>query len=311
MTTLYIASAALFGAILGSFVGAQVWRLRARQLRDDLQRETELRKKKQRTVTEAEEYDILREENVANKAERKKLTPLLEQKLRSDHSRCLSCEHELGWYDLLPIVSWLSLGGRCRYCRKPIGWTELLLELGLAGLFAGSVLYWLPIDALGGLRLAVWLVALVLLAILFVYDAKWFLLPNKVNWTFVAVSAIYAGVQLQQSSDVVHDGLSLVGSVVVLSGVYLALYLVSRGRWIGFGDVKLGLGLGLFLGNWLLALLALFLANLIGTLIVLPGMLRGTLKKETRIPFGPLLIVGFLIAFFAGDTILSWYMLLV
>ncbi len=54
-----------------------------------------------------------------------------------------------------------------------------------------------------------------------------------------------------------------------------------------------------------------FLANFIGTMLVLPGMFRGTLKKEARIPFGPLLIVGFLIAWFMGDIILSWYMLLI
>lgn len=71
MTTLYIASAALLGAALGSFAGAQVWRLRAWQLCDDLRREAQLRKKKQRTVSEKEEYEVLRQENAAAKDERK------------------------------------------------------------------------------------------------------------------------------------------------------------------------------------------------------------------------------------------------
>ena len=299
------------GMTMGSFAGAQVWRLRAWQLRDDLRREAQLRKKKQRTVSEKEEYEVLRQENAAAKDERKKLSPLLEQKLRSDRSRCLSCGHELKWYDLVPIISWLSLSGKCRYCRTSIGWTELLLEVGLASLFTVSAYWWAPFDVLSGLQFALWLIALVLLAILFVYDARWFLLPNKINWAFIAVAAVSAGMSLYRSIDLLETTVSLVGAVSVLSGVYLVLYLASRGRWIGFGDVKLGLGLGLFLGDWLLALVALFLANFIGTMLVLPGMFRGTLKKEARIPFGPLLIVGFLIAWFMGDTILSWYMLLI
>ena len=82
--------------------------------------------------------------------------------------------------------------------------------------------------------------------------------------------------------------------------------------WIGFGDVKLGLGLGLLLGNWLLAFAALFIANLIGTLLVLPSMMRGKIAKQTsRICFGPLLIVGFLLAWFFSRQILEWGFLIV
>ena len=81
--------------------------------------------------------------------------------------------------------------------------------------------------------------------------------------------------------------------------------------WIGFGDVKLGLGLGLLLGNWLLAFAALFIANLIGTLLVLPSMMRGKLQATSRICFGPLLIVGFLLAWFFSRQILEWGFLIV
>ena len=104
-----------------------------------------------------------------------------------------------------------------------------------------------------------------------------------------------------------HDGvLGLVAAAIILSGVYALLYVVSRGRWIGFGDVKLTLGLALFLMDWRLAFLALFLANLLGTLLVLPEMLRGTVQRGARIPFGPLLIVGFLISWFFGARIVDW-----
>ena len=111
--------------------------------------------------------------------------------------------------------------------------------------------------------------------------------------------------------------MSLLGSVVILSGIYLLLYLFSKYHygeektWVGFGDVKLGLGLALFLGNWLLAFAALFAANLIGTLLVLPSMLKGKLQATSRICFGPLLIVGFLLAWFFSQQILAWGFLIV
>lgn len=284
----------LLGAIFGSFVGAQVWRLRARQLKEDQQAGEKVDKK-----------------------EMKRLSHLLKKNVRSDRSRCLHCSHVLAWYDLIPLVSWLSLKGSCRYCKKIIGWTEIFLEVILAILFAVSFMFW-P-DGLTniwqGVLLTLWLVGLVLLAALFVYDLKWMLLPDKINIPFIIVGAVFAAVKLSLADDFGESLMSLFGSLAILSGIYALLYLFSRirygedGTWIGFGDVKLGLGLALFLGNWMMAFLALFAANLIGTLLVLPSMLRGKLKGSSRIPFGPLLIVGFLIAWFFGPTISSWLML--
>ena len=311
MDILFTIAIVLFGTVMGSFAGAQIWRLRARQLRDDFKYEKDLHKKHKLTDQENDDLKEVHAENTAAKAEREKLSPLLKHKVRDDRSHCLSCKHELAWYDLIPVVSWISLGGKCRYCRVKIGWTEILLEIGMAALFAVSVWWWSAFDVIGIAQLVLWLISLVLLAILFVYDARWFLLPDKINWAFIAVGAIFAGLELYQSVDIVASVASLIGSVGVLSGIYLILHIISKGKWIGFGDVKLGLGLGLFLGDWLMALLALFLANLIGTLMVLPGMIRGTLKKDTHVPFGPLLIIGFLITWFVGENILSWYMLFI
>lgn len=284
----------LLGAIFGSFVGAQVWRLRARQLKEDQQAGEKVDKK-----------------------EMKRLSHLLKKNVRSDRSRCLHCSHVLAWYDLIPLVSWLILMGRCRYCKKFIGWTEIFLEIILAILFAVSFMFWPDglISIWQGVLLTLWLVGLVLLAALFVYDLKWMLLPDKINIPFIIVGAVFAAVKLSLAGDFGESLMSLSGSLAILSGIYALLYLFSRirygedGTWIGFGDVKLGLGLALFLGNWMMAFLALFAANLIGTLLVLPSMLRGKLKGSSRIPFGPLLIVGFLIAWFFGPTISSWLML--
>lgn len=284
-------SLGILGVTMGSFAGAQVWRLRARQLQED---------KKAGEKVDGKEL--------------KKLTPLTKKKLTKDRSLCLECGHELRWYDLLPLVSWLMLRGRCRYCKKFIGWTELLLEIGLGLLFSLSLMFWLAdiTQPWQVVSLSIWLTGLTLLAILFVYDLRWQLLPDVINVPFIILGAMFAAVQLSLSSDITAHAWSLAGSLATLSGVYALLYLFSYIRygeertWVGFGDVKLCLGLALFLGDWLLAFATLFAANFIGTLLVLPPMLMGKLKANARIAFGPLLIVGFLVAWFCRQAIFDW-----
>lgn len=272
--------AGIFGAVMGSFAGAQVWRLRARQLVED---------KKAGERVDAQEL--------------KRLKPLTKKTTRTDRSQCLSCGHALAWYDLLPIISWLQLGGKCRYCRTWIGWSEIILEVAMAAVWSFSVLSWSNWSPVGIVMLLLWLVGTVLLAILFAYDARWFLLPNCITWSFVILGALFAGMQILHAQDVVMALWSLGGAVAILSGVYALLYIVSRGAWIGFGDVKLGLGLALFLGQWHLAFIALFAANFVGTLLVLPGMVTGKLSRHAKVPFGPLLIIGFLISWWFGQAL--------
>jgi len=276
----------LIGACLGSFAGATVWRLRARQLVEDKKA--------------GEKVDT---------AEFKKLEPLTKAKVTTDRSRCLHCSYELKWYDLIPIVSWLTLRGKCRNCRKPIGYFELLIELGVAAFFVVSYVFW-PFELTSTLEIArfvLWLLSGVGLAILFAYDTKWYLLPDKVTFTVVAFGLITVAITAIQSGNPVATLLSALGAVGILSGLYLFLYLISKGQWVGFGDIKLGLALALLLVDWQLALVALFLANFIGCLIVIPLMATGKLKRTSRVPFGPLLIAGAVVAQFIGVAVLSLY----
>ena len=276
----------ILGLAMGSFAGATVWRLRALQLKQE---------KKAGEKVDAKEYDTL--------------SPLTRSSLISDRSRCLHCEHVLKWYDLIPLVSWLSTGGKCRYCKKFIGWFEPVIEIGMAVLFVVSYVFW-PESLVAGhevVTFGLWLIASVLLVILFAYDLKWFLLPNYVMFPLLGVGALMALINLVTASQILETLVSLIISAGILSGLYLLLWLLSKGAWIGFGDVKLGLALALILGQWQLAFLALFLANIIGCLIVLPGMLRGKITRKTRVPFGPLLIAGGVIAMLFGHTIINWY----
>lgn len=307
-TWLVVFSLFLLGVIAGSFAGAQVWRIRARQLRDDDQRLKRL--KKQANLTEDDNFDKaeLTRTRAERKQERQRLDGLLGS-VSQDYSRCLACHHRLAWYDLVPLASWLSTGGKCRYCRAPIGNFEPIIELGVAGFFVLSYALWpVPLDSsIEVVQLVVWLLAGVALAVLFAFDAKWFLLPDIAMAPFIVLAAIYAGFELAQTGLSVEVLGSLLGSLAVLSGIYLLLHLVSRGSWVGYGDVTLGAGLALLVGRVDVAVVALFLANLVGALLVLPPMLAGRLDRKSVIPFGPLLIIGAVLAHFWGGTIVNWY----
>lgn len=278
---------AVFGLFLGSFAGASVWRLRARQLVED--------KAAGETV---------------DSKELKRLKGIADVSVKSDRSRCLNCDHQLAWYDLVPLVSWLQLRGRCRYCREKIGWFEPAVEVATAAFFVLSYLVW-PAGLATAFEITsfiLWLVVGVGLIILFVYDARWFLLPDKVVFPLIGLALIGAGVHVSSSTDPLAALLSVVGACLILSGIYYALYVFSKGKWIGFGDIKLGLILGLMLADWKLALLALFLANVIGCIVVLPGMVMKQLSRYSHVPFGPMLIGGFWIAGLFGQRIIDWYL---
>ena len=226
-------------------------------------------------------------------------------------SQCEHCEHQLSALDLIPVFSWLFLGGKCRYCRKPIGWQNPVIELSMALLFVGSYLVWpLGFDAWQAVAsFVLWLVYLVLLVALLVYDFRWMLLPNSLVFLLIGLSFIDAGLRLCLTPDfsvmgyLLHIGLG----AGALGGFYWLLYTVSKGKWVGYGDVKLGLFMGIVAG-WQLALLTLFLANLIGFLIVTPGLISGKLTPKSRVPFGPFLIVAFIAAILFGQQLINAYL---
>lgn len=279
MTILIAGALLLLGVVLGSFAGAQVWRVRARQLRTDKQT--------------GHPYD---------KHEWRQLRVLLQGTVRDDRSRCLQCGHVLAWYDLLPVVSWLSTGGRCRYCQQFIGWFELVMELVLGVGLALSYLVWPWALPASSLLFAVWVVVALVLMILAAYDAKWQLLPDPLNYGLMVLGALFVLVRVMTLHDI--DFVSLTGAVALLAGLYGGLYAISRGAWIGFGDVKLCVGLALLLGDWRLAFMTLFFSNMLGCIIVLPGLARGQLNTRSQVPFGPLLIIGCVISLLFGGHIL-------
>lgn len=227
-----------------------------------------------------------------------------------DRSECEHCHKKLTPLDLIPVISWIVLRGKCRYCKKHIGTSTFLIELFLGGAFAASYLAW-PFgfgEILSVIMFGLWLICLVLMAVLFVYDLRWSLLSDKVMWPLIAVAALLFVVRmLWLEAPALTIFYEFIYGLLPVTGIYGLLYLISQGKWIGLGDVKLGVAMGLMLG-WQLALVALVVANLLGFLYVLPLLLAKKVERTSRLPFGPFLIVATVVAMLFGNQLIALYL---
>ena len=287
MNEVLIYTALIFvGAACGSFAGAQLWRLRASQLVEE---------KAAGEKVDEKEY--------------KRLLPLTKKEGFKDRSIDLDTGKQLAWYDLIPIVSWIALRGKSRYSGKPIGWFEFIIEVGVAAFFVLTYMFWPnPLDSsIEIAKFIIWLIAGVVLAIQFATDYKWQILWTWLSYGLIALGFTYAALTVITAPDTGSAVISVAGSVAILGGLYFILYLVSRERWVGLGDAILGLGLGLLLADWMLAFIALFAANLIGTIVVIVGFISRKIKRGQHVPFGPFFIAGSIFALLFGDAVIRWY----
>jgi len=223
-----------------------------------------------------------------------------------ERSECLKCHHQLSALDLIPVASWLYLRGKCRYCHTPIP-DSPFVELTVPVLFVVSYFAWpLALTGVGLLQFVLWLVFLVAFTALSVYDLKWYLLPDKVVFPLIGLTLVQLVVVTLWTGNVGQGALAVL-SAAILTGLFLLLYVVSKGKWIGFGDVKLAIVLGALAGTPLKAMFLLFVASALGSLIALPLVIKGRAGRQTKLPFGPLLIAGTIVAVLWGQTVMDWY----
>ncbi len=224
----------------------------------------------------------------------------------NDRSECTHCHHKLGPLDLVPVLSWLVLRGKCRYCHKKIEDTPIV-EMALPTLFVASYYFWpANFQGRGLIEFMFWLVFLVGFLALTVYDFRWFLLPDKIVFPLIGLAFVQLGTVAIYQKDW-RIALTGISGAIAVSGIFYVLYVVSKEKWIGGGDVKLGLLLGLLAGGLLPSFLLLFSASVAGLLASLPAMAQGRAGRKTQIPFGPFLILGLIVARLFGADILDWY----
>jgi len=226
----------------------------------------------------------------------------LEQKKNlGGRSFCPECRHQLFWQDLIPVFSYIFLGGKCRYCKKKISIQYPLIEI-LTGLVFLLVFAVTAVSCCNGIINLIFLFYIAsVFIVIFAYDFKHYLIPDKVLIPAIIIALIY---KLFESFSLLPN---LLMGVLVGSGFFLLIFLISRGRWIGFGDVKLGILMGVLLG-FPNVLVALFLAFLLGAMIGVALIIFQKKGLKSQIPFGPFLIVGTFIALFWGQEIINWYL---
>lgn len=208
-------------------------------------------------------------------------------------SHCMSCGKQIKWYDLVPLVSFLILRGRCRYCKAKLSWQYPAVE-ALNGILYGiivlvngfnitSILYCLATSALLALSMIDW---------------RTYEIPPSFN-IFIGILGI-----IRLILDLPHWYNYVIGFVSV-SGFLLLIFLVTKGRGIGFGDVKLMAAAGLLLG-WKLIILSLGLGCVLGSIIHITLMY--VKDKDRVLAFGPYLSLGIFISMLYGEQIIEWYL---
>lgn len=210
-------------------------------------------------------------------------------------SACQNCKKQIAWYDNIPLISFFILGGRCRNCRAGISWQYPIVELGTAILFAWSYLLF----GLSFLML-VQILFISFLVVIFVYDFQHQLIPDSVTIPAMILALV---LNLVLGKPII----SLLVGAIIGSGFFALQYFISKGQWIGDGDIRLGAVMGLMLG-WPGVLVALFIAYLVGAVIGVCLLASRRAAMNQAVPFGPFLAGATVISLWYGSDIISWYL---
>jgi len=214
----------------------------------------------------------------------------------NSRSHCPSCKKILRWYDLVPFISFILLKARCRYCNEKISWQYPIVELSTGILFAITYMFF-------GLTFgtAFYLLVFSILIVILVHDLKTQYVPEGLVWTALVVSLLGSWY---------FNGNGL-GSMIMgglIGGGFLALLVyISKEKWMGKGDIKVGVILGLIVG-YPEVLFALFLSFLLGSIVGLIVIKTAKKSLKDSLPFTPFLIIATFLTLIFGDSAINWYL---
>ena len=208
-------------------------------------------------------------------------------------SHCMTCGHQLRWYELIPVLSWVAQGGKCRSCGVKLSAQYPIVEAvnGLMWLLTGLLFRgdWLTVG--------LYCMLFSMLLVGSVIDWREFIIPNGINLVIFLLGVVRLVTDLQNWS------LYLVGMLGV-SLVFLLLHILTGGNGLGMGDVKLVAGAGLLLG-WPNMILAVLVGSLSGAIIHSVRMKNGAGRK---LAFGPYLAAGIWFAALVGEPLINAYL---
>lgn len=226
-------------------------------------------------------------------------------------SMCPRCKKQIAWYDNIPLFSYLILQGRCRNCGKSISRQYPVVELLTGALFVwwyvvGFAFFQLTQQPLLFVQPGFWLIVGVLLLIILVTDWIYMIIPDYAVAGLGILALLYrtylVNVEVMQSRDL---WLALVSGVAACA-FFWSLFAITKGKGMGFGDVKYALVMGWLLG-WPRILVGIFCAFLLGGLVGGALLISKTKTLKQKIAFGPFLVVGTVIALVWGNYLWNWY----
>ncbi len=213
-------------------------------------------------------------------------------------SRCPRCQKQLTWYHNIPLVSFVALRGQCAFCQKPISWQYPLVEVASGLLWLAAYLNFgsgslLDVFAFG-------IFASVLLT-LFVFDVRWYVLPDEVTVPGIALALVLNLVRG-------YSWVELVLTSLTGAAFFFVQHAVSRGRWVGSGDIRLGALMGAMLGTFTGLGVALALAYVSGSLVGIGLIVAKRRRLSSQLPFGAFLAPATVMALLWGDKLWQWYL---
>jgi leader peptidase (prepilin peptidase) / N-methyltransferase len=225
-------------------------------------------------------------------------------------SICPKCKHHLQTLDLIPLLSYLIYRGKCRYCHKKISIEYPLLELATGFIFvlnyyllfspsSDLFLNFPTINAILTYYIYSCLITLALFAISFC-DLKAKEIPNSLLYTWIIIC--FAGPLILTNHSPLSIGLALSVCLLLFGGQWL----LSKGRWIGSGDIYFAIGMSFLLGLEK-TVIAILITYILGSLISIILLLTKIAKRKDTIAFIPFLAFGTLISFYFGNQLYLWY----
>jgi leader peptidase (prepilin peptidase) / N-methyltransferase len=230
------------------------------------------------------------------------------------HSHCLSCGTGLRPYELIPLLSYLFLRGRCKTCGCYIPIRYFIVELST------SILFLLAYSIAGSLLQFSYFAALMsVLVVITVYDIRHYIIPDTLTAALVVLTVAWQGYILYQGGTW-QVFFVAIGAAILGASFFYLLWFISNGRWIGFGDVKLAVPLGIMVGPtavFSMIVLSFWIGAFVSLcLIGCAKLIRGQVHLQNRIfsltiksvvPFAPFLVAGSLVVLFTHINVLSFF----
>lgn len=227
-------------------------------------------------------------------------------------SHCPRCHGQIAWYDNIPLLSFLILGGCCRHCHQRISWQypavelavgllfvcSFFLESGIWNLESGNILFLTSNFKLLASLFRDWFLISVM-TVIFIYDLRWYLILDRVT---IPTGVVLFGLNLFLGL----NWQNLLLSVIIGGSFFLIQFVVSNGKWIGGGDIRLGALMGASLG-YPGILTAIFIAYILGSVVGLSMIALGKKQWGSKVPFGTFLAVATIITLFWGEQLVDWY----